>query len=816
VDLNLPYDAQLEACLLKVHGDRVGRHDELSFGSLLSRPILGAEAPHHVVKLPSRHLHVLLGRNGSGKTLLLEALRPDHSATNPLTSTFIFRLPDETTCREWARAATNEMSRLRLLPADDPELDHVPPEYVINADRHVVSRLEATLQGPAPGEYLSQVGMTSGEALEFFGCSASEIDAWSRRWEERHFEEKYGVHLDGWRDIDLRFLESEFVLTALSHLPSNPGQSTIDVPGFLIAPADTWFNDTSRRNLIVPAVQQFLRNATHVETEDEASRLLCPFPEAGPLREFVELVRADTDPNSLALLPFPTGLFQQHSFGGRPFIASFNLDLKAKHLVRVIDVSPGAEHLTLEQSLGELVTSLTSIHAWQSDSTLGLQIDHVDQLELAIRFVSRQVARCDIGVAEVALRWPPDGSTFYKEETSDETVRWGLAGPVPRALPTLKWKDAVSGEWLWLDEASRGQREVISLFVHLADLGFHRSAAAARLHKDRREWRNRHVILVSDEFDRSLHPSASTATLEALAEAVEDMHGVSVVVSTHNVSSLSRASLRGVSRILANRTHDDFQYESSATSSLEVTASILGSSFLDALKLKRLHILVEGNHDELVITRLLENQIPEITDVDIVNGRGVNAWSGIIANSLRFLDAPVLLVHDKKDLELETQWRTLQETFSKTGRLPAWGDTGLSAMLSDLGQRRSEFASRAGDSELERMLWLLRDNVFDADHSQAQRLHIFGLDCDDIVDLLPVTAFPKAKKFTNWSDAHADFRRRSPREGASKFKSEFGINDRTVREALKKSADSVHPELARLVGAVRELLEHGSLPSNSS
>jgi hypothetical protein len=361
----------------------------------------------------------------------------------------------------------------------------------------------------------------------------------------------------------------------------------------------------------------------------------------------------------------------------------------------------------------------------------------------------------------------------------------------------------VSGEWLDLEQASRGQRDVLALFIQLARLEVERGAHMSI--------EDRHVILFSDEFDKSLHPTASTAVLERLAAVAEQLPAVSIVVSTHNVSALSRPALLGVSRIFASRSNDDFRYIESLNSTLDVVSEVLGASFLDALKLKRLYLLVEGNHDELIIGDVLKDQIPEMRDVEIVNGGGVNAWSGIIANSLRFLDAPVLLVHDKRNSELEREWARHQGVHRRTGRLPNWGDTGLSAMLTDLGFRRHKGRSNKGDGELERLLWLLKDNVFDRDQSLASRIFVFGLECDDIVDLLPISSFPKARRFASWAAAHDDFDTRHPRAGGEKFKYEFGIKDRSVGDALKATMDSVHPELGRLCEAVRYLLDHGQL-----
>jgi hypothetical protein len=822
MDLKFSYDAQLESCLVRLNRSMLVGQEPLdfdmgtgklrwrdleSFSAMFGRASLGVETPHRLLPLPAGRMHLLLGRNGAGKSLLLNSLKPQGSVSL-LSSSLIVSLPSDISNSEWAQRVDELRTTLEAL--EEPYIAH---ELFEQAARPIVSALEKALVGDNPIEYLGALEMSAEDVLTFFNCTSEEIQRWKDRLGDIEGT-TYGS-IGGIGDQRLWGLDSmigEFLLSGARTLPHNSAGNEFEprwvYEGSVLSSAP-WLNDSQRRDLVVPGVRQFLSSITHAEITDRGGRLLAPLPESGALREILELQRIDlenrqSDPN--LRLPFPVGLFQPFSLGGRPYVASFEIEVSSGQLFELIDVSPASDTGALDVAFERLAMGLVAVTA-TSDDELGVKVSGVSRLKAWLDAVSKRLSQCEIGVEAVRLKWPPTTGDLLGHRVTEEGEEWSYAVGAPRTyLPTLEWRDAVSGEWLNIDSASLGQREVMVLFLHLARLAFERRGHALKA---------RQVILLSDEFDSSLHPTASTAVLEQVAEITHRLPGVSVIMTTHNVAALGRPSLRGVSCIFAERSLDDFRYVESLDSSVEVMASVLGSSFLDVLKTKRLHILVEGNHDELVISDALRDQIPEIRDVELVNGRGLYAWSGIIANSLRFLDAPILLVHDKRDEQLEDQWKRIQDSFIRTGRLPNWGDTGLSAMLSNLKVRKHKGRSEKSDGELERLLWLLKNNVFDRDHSQALRIHIFGLDCDDIVDLLPISSFPKANGFRDWTSAHSDFDKRHPRAGGEKFKLELDIHDRSVQAAVARNKDAVHPELGRLVDAVRSLLDGGTLPQKA-
>lgn len=806
--LNLLYDAQLESCLIHLNRSAFGQPKYFKFD--LGRPVLGVEAPEHIVPLQPGLLHLLLGRNGSGKSLLLKSIVGGAMKDALLDTSLLVALPSAAAVAEWRGSFYAFHAKLKSLTEED--LSSLGPKPLRDFfQRPIVTALEDSLAGSNPDDFLNHLEMSAVDTVTFFGCTIDDIAAWRARC--------------GYREVLSNFLEDdpdnfgldkmlcEYLTTGTTVLPHNPSDQWLW--DFHIPPGARWWNDPSLRDLVVPATREFLRSVTHAELSGiRSARLLAPFPEAGPLRKFLDEQMAQSatyQENSYRPehLPFPIGLFQPFLIGGRPYVASFELRVLRDSLFELFDLSPTPDRDVLADTFEQVTHSLVRITAVADDQELSMRISGVPQLTTLLKAVSNRLARCAIGVSEIRFQWPPGGEALWGESRpKDGPQAWTpWTRTATRALlPLLELRDAVSGEWLGIESASKGQREVMTLLLQLARLTQERSPELRGLPA------GRHAILVSDEFDSSLHPSASTAVLEQLTEILDRLAGVSILISTHNVAALGRPLLRGVSRIFAERTHDDFRYVTSLDSSLEVTSEILGSSFLDALKLKRLHILVEGNHDELIVRDLLSNQIPEIRDLDIVNGHGLYGWSGIVANSLRFLDSPILLVHDKRDGELEEQWRKLQNSYIRTGRLPTWGDTPLSTMLWNIRSRRSNNRSIKSDGELEKLLLLLRNNVFDRDQNLAPRIYIFGLECDDIIDLLPISSFPKAVRFGNWATAHTDFEQKRPHSRGEAFKQEFGITDRTIQNAVAQNKDTVHAELSRLVSSVRHLLDHGRLP----
>ena len=95
------------------------------------------------------------------------------------------------------------------------------------------------------------------------------------------------------------------------------------------------------------------------------------------------------------------------------------------------------------------------------------------------------------------------------------------------------------------------------------------------------------------------------------------------------------------------------------------------------------------------------------------------------------------------------------------------------------------------------------------DPSLVSRVHLFGLERDDIVDYLPVASFPKASALgDNWTSVRQAYRKlNTGGVSGEKFKADLGITEDAVRRAIAGNLDHVDPELARLLGLIRRLVD---------
>jgi len=92
--------------------------------------------------------------------------------------------------------------------------------------------------------------------------------------------------------------------------------------------------------------------------------------------------------------------------------------------------------------------------------------------------------------------------------------------------------------------------------------------------------------------------------------------------------------------------------------------------------------------------------------------------------------------------------------------------------------------------------------VYHGDRTLANRMSIFGLDANDIVDLLPIGDFfkQKAPRPKTWNEAWEKY------PTGKKMKEAAGITIPSVVNSATKSATNPHAELRRLAKTITRLL----------
>ncbi len=447
-------------------------------------------------------------------------------------------------------------------------------------------------------------------------------------------------------------------------------------------------------------------------------------------------------------------------------------------------------------------------------------VDGYDRLNEFLSGLAEDLLELDIGV--VGLRafradeagWsnlPPKpggffGSLDFGEEMQGRQILQSPKSKFMSAL-VLQWQEPISGNWLGMESASQGQRDVILMLLAMAAS----SKDGVRATKD-------HLLLI-DEFDQHLHPTVSSKFLE-IADRRAKQSGTMAILSTHSAPVLAHPSTRQAPRIFARRTVDGaFSYSQRPPETREQLAAELGIDLLAASAYSRLFILVEGEHDEAVIQKLLATGDggAEITGVEVVNGRGTWAYEGIWNNVLRYHSAPVLVVHDKVDRRFEKAWADLRELAGRSGEeLPRWVDTDFHKMRVEIDDRAVNKKSRRGDDETDKMLAMLL-GIFGGREGRPSakdvlRLTFHGIDSPDIIRLLPIDHFLKAKTdHGSWDVAEEWWG--SQRKGNpwnKEFKKSLQLTTKAVVTALENSQDGWHSELQRLYDVIRNLhLEGG-------
>lgn len=98
-----------------------------------------------------------------------------------------------------------------------------------------------------------------------------------------------------------------------------------------------------------------------------------------------------------------------------------------------------------------------------------------------------------------------------------------------------------------------------------------------------------------------------------------------------------------------------------------------------------------------------------------------------------------------------------------------------------------------------------------SDLESLKKVEIFGLNCDDIVDLLPITAFPGAAQYKSWEIAHKNL----TMSNGEDFKNRLGINETSIKLALTTIKDKWHPELIRLFETVSRYFDPSTYTSSN-
>jgi energy-coupling factor transporter ATP-binding protein EcfA2 len=340
----------------------------------------------------------------------------------------------------------------------------------------------------------------------------------------------------------------------------------------------------------------------------------------------------------------------------------------------------------------------------------------------------------------------------------------------------LRWVayDLPTGEWVPLPALSRAQRRWAQVAI----------AAALIQHQPR----HARSIMLLDEPELALHSLAEQHMARALPTLAKRMN-TQLIVASHSADLLNQSTnrlvhvRRGTSGITEMATLDI------AISSLPFDD--LGIKPSDLLQLRRVFLLVEGEHDRLVLNGLLGDKFAEL-GVDLLPFRGGAQLAHVIDSQFLFLftDARVIIVLDNLRAEPIGQlWSEVRERLA-TGDL--------------LGARRL-LEMRLGREGEEG--FLKEFGIRAVEESRADRIEVFGLSKRDIICYLPIQAIVPGA--SSWQEVEARYVKRYPpssrrQPGDLNFKrwlrATYGATiSRPVIETAVASVDAIPDEFAELL-----------------
>jgi energy-coupling factor transporter ATP-binding protein EcfA2 len=288
-------------------------------------------------------------------------------------------------------------------------------------------------------------------------------------------------------------------------------------------------------------------------------------------------------------------------------------------------------------------------------------------------------------------------------------------------------------------------------------------------------------LIVIDEPERGLHRRAERTLANALHH-LSITENITCVVATHSPAFLG---INGARLNHLWKSPSGSSVLESLPSDIEPWANELGLEKADLLQLCRLFLIVEGEHDALVLNTLFNDEFSQF-GVRAIPLRGLrNITNATDASFIfRYTDASILYLTDNDNHQRVTDiWeRALQadpdQKFEIIKEFSATRKTPEAEML-------KEFASHA------------------IDFSSRRRIKFSSLPADDILKYLPVTCFVPGQ--TSWEDLHNQWKTSKKGSFKSWLTNTYGakFDNKSILKAVE-SLDQIPKDLTDILNVIIE------------
>ncbi|MDA2989473.1 MAG: AAA family ATPase [Actinomycetota bacterium] len=296
------------------------------------------------------------------------------------------------------------------------------------------------------------------------------------------------------------------------------------------------------------------------------------------------------------------------------------------------------------------------------------------------------------------------------------------------------------------------------------------------------------AMIAIDEPERGLHRRAEKRLAGALSR-IAHWYGATLVVATHSPSFLSLPD----ARLHHLRKRDDGLSELEALP-VELYEEIdnLGVDRTDLLQMCRLFLIVEGEHDLIVLSELIGSDLSEL-GVIILPLRGLRNLSNSSDAQIifKYTDAAVMFLSDnERHTELQEMW--------ESARSAAPGD--VSSIVDAFGRDRKNAEAQ-----------MLKEFAVLASQFEARsRISLAALSAPDILDYLPVSSFVEGA--TSWASLRREWE-------TSGLKQQFKpwltatkgaeLSNERIRRAAH-SMDHLPNDIVELLNAISGVLTKGN------
>ena len=790
---------------------------------------------HSIVDLPKSGIVFLLGKNGAGKSRFLHGLEAFTRAKEeefPSIS-LICEIPDFESYVEY-----KEELRGMIKPKFRSKVEEVG-FYLKYGDLHLSDALLSSFQScPLPVVPQSGYGSSGPEILRAFGCTEEDLAQWQKR-KDLFTDPSDAFHEDNFEDQRLResFILSdhvpEFVLAALSASFRDLAQRPFDRHSFSGTREEynygaEWWTDEEKRHTTFLLLKELIQTATHIEIYPKNGRmvfsLLVREPTQGCLYDFLndrnlqDRTRTYSPVNEDGSLSDPIVRTMDNFTDSYPFDLVSDVELFGDTYIKSISIPFGADSQYRSWYLTDLMVFDLAGSRQEKVRELQEQIYHhcelrrikgilrnqeeyigtvkyhraepftkmidgdeqtvsvtgYNKIHNVLLAVSEQVRDCELGINELRATSP--------------VPKWSDLATTFDFAPIIEFQNSETLEWLPLAQASQGQFDVMHLFIQLKLVALRNSTLR---------------LLLADEFDKHLHPSAAVRVLE-LVQRYATNNKIIVFISTHSLPNYaSSPMIRTQPRIFFDRdVEGGIQITQESSSDPKVVAEMLGTSEFDAYRLKRLLVMVEGLHEVAIFDDLFKSQIEILQEIYMFTTYGTDGYQGAWEGVIRILDIPLLIIYDKKNNALETAWAEIRAAVAdpqNTSNL--WRDFGIKTIFSELNDRKKKNIFVEGDKELHSLVWLLK-GVLESDDSRrnVERIELHGVDYPDIVDALPIWHFRSSYK--SWNEARSS----NSNIKSTDFKRTMNIRVDTIKGSLAKIKVHSDPELLKIREKVISLL----------